>query len=489
MRVVFGGASHLVLDRRELADALQIAPESIQENVVVQQAWRAVRIDLQGRLSSRGANQVALSIRDIQRGGQANLICLRIDSPGGPATPALRLVNLLQSLDANAMRSLAFVESEARSVAALVALAADETYARPDAVLGGPGDTVLPRDTLDAIRLPIEEMAGAKNRDWSLLLGLVDPELPVFRYTREGTGATRYLCAAEHAALPESDQWKRGPQLDLAAGLTAQQAVQFGLIAGLADTVEAALSHLHVEDDVELRQPNSFVSAIERLATQPWFARTLLFIAFFALIGEASTPGIGVSGFVSGICFLLFFWCQFFNGTAGWLEILLFAGGLACIAMEIFVLPGFGIFGIGGGIMVLLSIVLASQTFILPRNSYQFEQLPHSVWTVVMACAGVMSAVWFLRRLLAESWLARKLTLVPPSEELDLDRAESLVDWRHLQGKQGLTTTQLTPSGKAQFGDDVIAVISDGLWIPRATRVRVVEVHGNRVVVEPVEEA
>ncbi len=49
-----------------------------------------------------------------------------------------------------------------------------------------------------------------------------------------------------------------------------------------------------------------------------------------------------MAGFISGISFLLFFWSQFLNGTAGWLELILFTGGLACIALEIFVLPGFG---------------------------------------------------------------------------------------------------------------------------------------------------
>ena len=55
-------------------------------------------------------------------------------------------------------------------------------------------------------------------------------------------------------------------------------------------------------------------------------------------------------------------------------------------------MPGFGVFGVGGGIMVLLSIVLASQTFIFPRNAYQLEQVPGSLFTMVVACGGVMSA-------------------------------------------------------------------------------------------------
>lgn len=489
MRVKPGFATQLAIDRKELADVLQLPPNAIRENVVVDQAWRAVQIEIKGRITSRSADEVIRQVRTIERKGRANLLCLTIDSPGGPAAPAMKLVNLLTGLDSNTLRTVAFVDGEARSVAALVALAADETYATEDAVLGGPGDTVIARDELDALLPPVQEMARIQNRDWSLPLGLVDRGLEVYRYTREGTGTQRYFCPEEVATRQDADEWQRGNAIDLQQGLTGLKAQELGLINRCADGFESVLGEFHIEEEVPLAQRSSVVSAIERLAGQTWFARTLLFIAFFALISEASAPGIGVAGFASGLCFLLFFWCQFLNGTAGWLELLLFAGGLTCIALEIFVIPGFGVFGAGGGVMVLVSIVLASQTFIIPRNSYQFEQLPHSVMTMAVACGGMMAAMWIMRKFLAESWLFRRLMLTPPSEELELDRLESMVDWEHLMGKMGVTTTQLTPSGKARFGDDVVNVISDGMVVPKSTEVRVVEVRGNRVLVEPAEES
>ena len=61
------------------------------------------------------------------------------------------------------------------------------------------------------------------------------------------------------------------------------------------------------------------------------------------------------------------------------------------------------------------------------------------------------------------------------------------MQWEHLIGKQGRTTTPLMPAGKARFGDELIDVISQGEVIDRETSVRVLEVLGNRVIVEPVE--
>ena len=72
-----------------------------------------------------------------------------------------------------------------------------------------------------------------------------------------------------------------------------------------------------------------------------------------------------------------------------------------------------------------------------------------------------------LRKYIHRAPLLRRVVLAPPEgEELeDLGRRESLVDWEHLLGQHGVTTTQLTPSGKARFGDDLIAKITHENWL------------------------
>ena len=78
---------------------------------------------------------------------------------------------------------------------------------------------------------------------------------------------------------------------------------------------------------------------------------------------------------MAAVCFLLFFWSRYLGGTAGWLEVMLFVAGASCVLLEVFVIPGFGIFGLGGGALILASLILASQTFVVPQNDYQFDQL------------------------------------------------------------------------------------------------------------------
>lgn len=103
--------------------------------------------------------------------------------------------------------------------------------------------------------------------------------------------------------------------------------------------------------------------------------------------------------------------------------------------------------------------------------------------------AGVVAAAVFIRKFLPHTPFLRGMMLDPPAEENEvLHERESLVHWEHLTGKRGVATTQLTPSGKARFGDDVVDVISDGEVIAKGSDVYVAEVHGNRVLVLPVDQ-
>jgi hypothetical protein len=111
--------------------------------------------------------------------------------------------------------------------------------------------------------------------------------------------------------------------------------------------------------------------------------------------------------------------------------------------------------------------------------------MPRSLMVVAAALAGVLCGAILLRRYLGRAPLLNRVLLVPPADgDLEeLRRRESLVDYRHLVGQTGVTTTQLTPCGKAEIAGALVDVISDGEVIPRGRRVIVMQATGNRVVV------
>ena len=112
---------------------------------------------------------------------------------------------------------------------------------------------------------------------------------------------------------------------------------------------------------------------------------------------------------------------------------------------------------------------------------------------IVIAGAGVGVIVIgaLVKRWLPHVPILGGMVLRPPSgeEAEDLSRRESLVHFENLLGERGVTTTQLTPGGKARFGGRLVNVIADGEMISSGTEVVVEEVHGYRIVVRAVDGA
>ena len=209
----------------------------------------------------------------------------------------------------------------------------------------------------------------------------------------------------------------------------------------------------------------------------------LLMVGFVALSAEMNAPGMGVPGFLAMVCFGLFFWMNYLAGTAEWLELVLLVLGLCCIALEVLVLPGFGVFGIGGLIMTIASIVLMSQTFVLPQNSYQLTVITRGLWAALGSLLGLFGGFVLMRQFFPHLPLFRHLIMEMP-DAVAIDQAEKLADFSALLNQTGLTTTPLRPSGKARFGDEIVQVVSDGSMIEKGAEVTVIDVQGAKIVVE-----
>jgi membrane-bound ClpP family serine protease len=159
--------------------------------------------------------------------------------------------------------------------------------------------------------------------------------------------------------------------------------------------------------------------------------------------------------------------------------------------LEFLVLPGYAIFGLGGGILVLISLILASQTSReFPQNAYQLGELQRSLLTIAGAAAGFIVIAVLLQKWLPSAPILSQMYLAPPSgeEAQTISRREAMVDLGDLHGARGTAATQLTPSGKARFADRLVDVITDGDVIHRGAEIEVVEIVGNRIVVREVKE-
>jgi membrane-bound serine protease (ClpP class) len=480
-----GFVSKLAGSPAELARGLGIDERALAGDPSLAGGWQGVLVTLAGVI---GPDAVARTRSRIERAvaDGANFVCLRIDSAGGVPEQSLVLANWLAGLDATRVRTVAWVPNEARGDAALVALACDELVMEPAAVLGGEGAAALDERLAEPLVVAWRGgVARLRDRPWSLPLVTVVPGLSVSRAEQQGTGRVEYFSAAELAGRKDRDEWRLGPELGTGPlRLDGRRAEEVGLATHLADDFAGLQRAYGLEGDVALSEPTWADELLAALAS-PGLAWILLLVGMAGLYIELKTPGIGFGGFVSMVAFIIYFWSQYLHGTSGWLEVMLFLAGLICVLAEIFVLPGFGVLGLGGGLLVIASLVLASQSFVVPMNDYQVRQMQWSLLGILGATAGVGLLAVLIQRWLPATPGLRSVLLQPPPE-LAFDDGEALAD---LVGAEGITTSRLAPAGKARIGGEVRDVASDGALVEPGVAVQVVAVRGGRLVVRAMGDA
>ena len=466
----------------ELARSLGVPERELVVDPTLDGGWNGVQVVLNGAITGESVARTRLRIEEAVAAGK-NFVCLRIDSPGGSPEQSLVLATWLASLDSARVRTVAYVPREARGDAALVALACDELAIDPEAVLGGEGAAALGPRQAEAVAVAWREgVARRRDRTWSLPVALVVPQLKVSRAVQAGTGRVEYFSDDELQKRDDRESWQVGGEVGVGPiQFTGRSAETHGLATHVVSGFAGVVRAYGLVGDVALAEPGWADQLLDALAS-PGVAWLLLLIGGAGLYIELHTPGVGLGGFVSMVAFIVYFWSQYLHGTSGWLEVMLFLAGLFCLAAEIFVLPGVGVLGLGGGVLVIASLVLASQSFVLPSNDYQIGQLRSSLLGILGAISGVVALGIVARRWLPSTPFLRHVLLVPPAEEsesleFEADALEALV------GLEGTTTTRLAPAGKARIGGVLRDVTSDGQLIEPGVAVRVVEVRGSRVLV------
>ena len=467
----------------ELARGLGVKEHDLAADPALDGGWRPAMLSLTGAVGPEAVARLRGRIERAIADG-SNFIWLRIESAGGAPEQSLVLANWLSSLDPTSVKTVAYVPREARGDAALVALACDELVMHPGATIGGEGAAAITGRRADSIVAAWRGgVAKLRDRSWSLPAALLVPGITVHRAEEQGSGRIDFFSEAELAARADRENWRLGPVIGTGPfAVDGRRAEELGLASHVVDDAEGLRQAYGIEGQVAVAEPGWADQLLEALAS-PSLAWLLLMIGAAGLYIELKTPGIGFGGFVSMVAFIVYFWSQYLNGTSGWLEVMLFIAGVICVAAEIFVLPGFGVLGLGGGLLVIASIVLASQSFVLPVNEYQIRQMQWSLLGILGAALGVALLGILLRRWLPSTPILRNVVLAPP-EDLGLDDPLD-----ELVGRIGTTTTRLAPAGKARIGDSVRDVASDGPLVEPGTAVRVVDVRGGRVIVHPAEDA
>ncbi len=471
----------LVTGTADLARSLDINPEQLVLDPSMERGWKASVVSLSGPISSDSVARVRVRLEEAIT-SKANFLCLKIDSAGGSPEQSLVLARWLREINPAEVKTVAYIPNQARSDAALIALACDDVVMNETAILGGEGAATIDARQADAIEAAWQKiMQGNLKTLDALPLALVLPDYQVSRFVQQATGRTEYFSSS--ALLPRKDKasWKK--QQDLAPGpllVDGLQAEAYGLTDQPVTSFSDLAERYGLGDDITRIEPGWADRLLDALAS-PGLAWLLLLVGGVGLYIEVQTPGLGFGGFIAMVAFIIYFWSQYLNGTSGWLEVMLFLAGVVCLAAEIFVLPGIGVLGLGGGLLIVSSLVLASQSFVLPANSYQVQQLQVSLLGILGAGAGVVVFGVVVRRWLPSTPVLRHVLLVPPERD---DQTESVLV-KQLIGKTGVTVTRLAPAGKADIENQLHDVYADDMLIESGTAVQVTAVHSGRIMVVP----
>jgi membrane-bound serine protease (ClpP class) len=459
----------------------------LQQSRMRPDEWRPALVDVADNLDDSKASQIIRAIRERKQRDDINLVVLRIRETRSTLDAALRLASFLSQLDTEGIATASVIEESLASPALLAAVAC-ETVVALESVDFGPDRSEAaakrPLSKNEAAQRTLIELEKNSGRPAALMAAAIDESSIPKIYVNQQTGKRAPLVEWQVTEL--AGDWLPRETLTQDGRIPHEVALRYGLVDEFVSDWGAALRSFGLEEEPPVVEGPWLEGAIRQLLARDWVAKLLVTIGLAALFIELGSPGLGAGGFIAAICFVGFFWIEMLNGNVEWLEILLFICGLIAVAIEIFVLPGFGIFGIGGLLMILASIVLASQTFVVPNNSEQLSIVANNLFWVAMSALAILIGAVFMRKQLEASPALRWMTLQPAGIDdiEDLDQREAVVHWEHLLGQDGITTTRLNPAGKAQFGRHIVNVLGTNL-IGAGEPVRVVEVRGNSIFVEP----
>jgi len=416
------------------------------------QAQQVYRIPVTGVIENGLAPFVARALREAAA-ANAQAAILDLDTPGGRVDAAERIVDAVR---ASSVPVYAFVNPRAFSAGAMIALSARGIYMAPTGVMGAatPVDgagTKAPEKIVSAMRAEFRALAEANGLDPRIAEGMVDETLEI-----EGVKPAGQLLT-----------------------LSTSEAIRVGFAKGQADSFESLLQTLDLGGATVVQLEPNWAEALVRFLTHPLVSPLLLSLGMLGLIFEIKTGAFGLGGLISLASLGLFFGSHLILGLAGWEEVLLLGIGLIALGVEVFLLPGFGVAGVIGIVLIvgamLLSLVGAGPTVA------DFLQAGAVLGAALLVTGAVLFG-WLRHLPNSQRWSG--LFLKDSTHAAEGFISAPLRD--DLVGATGVATTDLRPSGTATIDGERLDVVTEGEFIAAGTEITVIRSDGYRHVVRPV---
>jgi membrane-bound serine protease (ClpP class) len=355
-----------------------------------------------------------------------------------------------------------FINNDAASAGALISIACDSIYMVPGANIGAA--TVVnaqgeaaPDKYQSYMRSIMRSTAEETGRDPLIAEGMVDDRVEIEGVTVGGKIIT----------------------------FTTQEAIANGYSEGEVERIEDILEMNNIDRYELLNYKKSWDESIIAFFLNPMVSSLLILVITAGIFFELQTPGVGFPLAAAGLALIFYLTPYYMNGLAANWEIAVFFVGLALIALEIFVIPGFGIAGVAGIICTVGALILV----MLNNDSFDFEFVPSGdimiASSVVLAgMVGSVLALFFFGYKFTQSKMFRRVALQDTQDSTKgysaNFREESMI------GTEGIAYTILRPSGRIEIGEELYDAYTRGEFIEKGQKIKVISQEGSSLKVKAI---
>lgn len=413
------------------------------------------QINVREEISPGIARQFSRALSEADA-AKADRILIRMNTYGGLLDAADSIRTLLLN---SSVPTLVFIDNNAASAGALIAIACNRIYMRKGANIGAAtvvnmNAEALPDKYQSYMRSMMRSTAEARGRDPKIAEAMVDERIYIEGINDSGKVLT----------------------------LTAAEAFKLGYCDGIAETTDEILKAENITDyDIKTFEPTWVDRAIGFLIL-PGVSGVLILIMLGGIYYELQQPGIGFPLVAGLIAAVLYFAPLYLEGLAANWEIIISVIGIALIIVELFVIPGFGIAGISGIILLIGGLVMS----LLSNDGLDFSGVTavrgfEAITIVVLSMSGSLILFIAGSKYFATSPAFNKMVL-----QGSLQKSEGyVVSPQHevKAGDKGITVTMLRPSGKVEINGIAYPSTCETGYIEKGVEVEVIKVlHGMPVV-------
>lgn len=389
----------------------------------------------------------------------AGYILIEMDTYGG----ALEAADDIRTAILNYPKPVfVFINKDAASAGALISIACDSIYMASGASIGAA--TVV---TADGKAAPDKYQSYMRS---------------IMRSTAEANGRNPNIA---EAMVDENLEVDSISQIGQVITFSTSEAIKYGYCEGQVSSLEEILELNHIKDYRLERYELSTAEKIIALFLNPFISGILVLIIIGGIYFELQTPGVGFPILAAFIALVLYLTPYYLNGLAENWEIAVFFVGIALLLVEIFVIPGFGIAGISGLVLMVGALILV----MLNNNLFDFsfvegEEVLGAVAAVGLGLLGGMVLIFYGGIKFTDSNAFKKIALQGKFERTE--GYTSNFKTATFVGKKGVTYTVLRPSGKILIDDEIYDAYTRGNYIDAGVEIIVVDETGTSLKVKEI---